>query len=412
LLRDPAFIATHRTHDRAFSRQRVLTFPVLVSFLLCAFKGGLQTLLDELFATLDASSVRAVTKSALSQARQKLKATVFEALNERLLCSLAALQPEPRWQGLRLVATDSTTLRLPHWQENQDEFGVQYDSAGQPYVLARALGLYATDARLMLKATLAPYLTGERALLASLLPHLDSDDLLLMDRGFPAVWLFTLLQQRGLPFLARLDGTQWPCVDHFLRSGQDDAVVTRRVSAEARKQAAAAGQTLIDQTLTLRLLKVILPNGTVEVLATSLTDAETYPAAAFANLYHARWTIEEAFKLLKHRLHLEQFTGELPESIRQDFHAKVFTANLAQALARATHEALPAEKAQRYRPNLTHLLQSLKPRLFAWLIQRVSPEQVLTLLELAGNTLELRRPGRSAPRPLHRVNPRPRRQYK
>ncbi|MGY6214397.1 transposase domain-containing protein [Methylolobus aquaticus] len=115
LLRAPSFIAAHRTDDRAFTRQRILTFPVLVSFLLCAFKGGLQTLLDELFATLDAAAVRAVTKSALSQARQKLKATVFEALNERLLCSLAALQPEPRWQGLRLVATDSTTLRLPNW---------------------------------------------------------------------------------------------------------------------------------------------------------------------------------------------------------------------------------------------------------------------------------------------------------
>lgn len=330
--------------------------------------------------------MRRVTKSAVSQARQKLKASAFEALNERLLCSLAAVQPEPRWQGLRLVATDSTTLRLPNWPENQDEFGVQYDTGGQPYVLARALGRYATDARLMRKATLAPYRTGERALLATLLPHLDTDDLLLMDRGFPAVWLFTLLQQRGLPFLARLDGTQWPCVDDFLRSGQDDTVVTLQVPAQARKQAAEAGQTL--------------------------TDAERYPAAACADLYHARWTIEEAFKLLKHRLLLERFTGELPESIRQDFHAKVFTANLAQALARATHAALPEEKAQRYRPNLTHLLQTLKPRLFAWLIQRVSPEQVLTLLELAGNTLELRRPGRSAPRPLHRVNPRPRRQYK
>lgn len=385
---------------------------MLVSFLLCAFKGGLQTLLDELFATLDASGGRAVTKSALSQARQKLKASAFEALNERLLCSLAALQPEPRWQGLRLVAADSTTLRLPNWPENQHAFGVQHDTAGQPYVLARALGLYATDARLMLKATLAPYRTGERALLATLLPHLATDDLLLMDRGFPAVWLFTLLQQRGLPFLARLDGTQWPCVADFLRSGQADTVVTLRVSAQARQQATETGQTLTDQTLTLRLLKVLLPNGAVEVLATSLTDAETYPAAACAELYHARWTIEEAFKLLKHRLHLEQFTGELPESIRQDFHAKVFTANLAQALARATHEALPADQAQRYRPNLTHLLQALKPRLFAWLIQRVAPEQVLTLLELAGNTLELRRPGRAAPRPRHRVNPRPRRQYK
>jgi hypothetical protein len=87
-------VAAYRTHDRAFSRQRVLTFPVLVSFLLCAFKGGLQTLLDELFATLDASGVRAVTKSALSQARQKLKATV-SAPAKTMPSSPSASPPRP-----------------------------------------------------------------------------------------------------------------------------------------------------------------------------------------------------------------------------------------------------------------------------------------------------------------------------
>ena len=186
-LHDPAFIAAHRTHETAFSRQRILTFPVLVAFLPCAFKGSLQSLLDELFATLNGSLARVVSKSALSQARQKLKATAFEALNERLLCSLAALLPEPRWRGLRLVAVDSTTLRLPPWLENQHEFGVQLDSGGQPYVLARALGLFATTSRLMLKATLAPFASSERVLLASLLPHRAGDDLLIMDRGFPAI---------------------------------------------------------------------------------------------------------------------------------------------------------------------------------------------------------------------------------
>jgi len=49
----PDFIATHRSHDQAFTRRRVLTFSVLVSFLLCAFKGSLLTLLDDLFSTLD-----------------------------------------------------------------------------------------------------------------------------------------------------------------------------------------------------------------------------------------------------------------------------------------------------------------------------------------------------------------------
>ncbi|MCD2452483.1 IS4 family transposase [Methylicorpusculum oleiharenae] len=405
-------MAAHRTHDKAFTRQRVLTFPVLVSFLLCAFKGSLQTLLDDLFSTLDGSSLRTVSKSAVSQARQKLKASVFEALNDSLVGLLNELLPEPRWQGLQRVATDSTTLRLPPWLENQTEFGVQIDTGGQPYVLARALGLFATTSKLMIKTVVGRFDDAERALLAQLLPHLTSDDLLIMDRGFPALWLFTLLHQRGLPFLARMDGNQWPAVENFLRSGLTETVISLPVSAHARRQARAAGQLLTHKLLRLRLIKVILSTGHIEVLATSLTDTQVYPAHAFGELYHARWNIEEAFKVLKHRLYLEQFTGELPESIRQDIHAKIFTANLAEALAREAYESLSDEKAAYYYPNVTYILNSLKTRLFGWLIQRVPHDKVLELIALYAKTLERKRPGRKAPRPKNRLSPKPRRQYR
>lgn len=111
------------------------------------------------------------------------------------------------------------------------------------------------------------------------------------------------------------------------------------------------------------------------------------------------WHIEEAFKVLKHRLYLEHFTGELPESIRQDIHAKIFTANLAEALAREAYDTLPEEKAARYFPNASYILQSLKTRLFAWLIQRVPHDQVLELIALYARKLERKRPERKAPRP-------------
>lgn len=385
---------------------------MLVSFLPCAFKGSLQTLLDDLFATVDGHSWRAVSKSAVSQARQKLKATAFEALNDSLIGLLNEVLPEPRWQGLRLVATGSTTLRLPPWLENQAEFGVQTGSSGQPYVLARALGLFATTSKLMIKTVLGRFDDAERALLVQLLPHLASDDLLIMDRGFPAAWLFTLMQQRQLPFLARMEGNQWPAVENFLRSNLSETVITQPVSASARRQAQAVGMTLTAKTLTLRLIKVVLPTGHIEVLATSLIDTNAYPTQAFAELYHARWNIEEAFKVLKHRLYLEQFTGELPESIRQDVHAKIFTANLAQALAREAYDTLPDDKAARYYPNVTYILNSLKTRLFSWLIQRVPHGQVLELIALYARTLERKRPDRKAPRPKNRISPKPRRQYR
>lgn len=137
-------MAQHRSDAKHFTRQRVLTFPVLAAFLLSAWKGGLQTLLDDLFETLTGQSARVVTKSAVSQARQKLKASAFEALNAQLLTALDQQWPEPRWQGLRLIAADATTLRLPNTPDNQAEFGVQLDPAGQPYVAAKVLGLYST----------------------------------------------------------------------------------------------------------------------------------------------------------------------------------------------------------------------------------------------------------------------------
>ena len=75
-----------------------------------------------------------------------------------------------------------------------------------------------------------------------------------------------------------------------------------------------------------RLVRVVLPSGRIEVLATSLLDSAAYPSESFAALYKSRWKIEEAFKTLKHRLHLEGFTGELPNlpKLRTRIHQHCF----------------------------------------------------------------------------------------
>lgn len=54
---------------------------------------------------------------------------------------------------------------------------------------------------------------------------------------------------------------------------------------------------------------------------TSLLDAERYLAAAFGDLYHQRWRVEDAFKRIKHRLRLEAATGLNHLAFQQDFAA-------------------------------------------------------------------------------------------
>ena len=44
--------------------------------------------------------------------------------------------------------------------------------------------------------------------------------------------------------------------------------------------------------------------GTTEVLATSLRDAQAFPAADFAPLYHRRWGIETDYLRLKQTLQI------------------------------------------------------------------------------------------------------------
>jgi hypothetical protein len=44
--------------------------------------------------------------------------------------------------------------------------------------------------------------------------------------------------------------------------------------------------------LSLRLVRIELDSGEVEVLITSLTDSQTYPHDIFMDLYHKRWPVK------------------------------------------------------------------------------------------------------------------------
>jgi hypothetical protein len=70
--------------------------------------------------------------------------------------------------------------------------------------------------------------TSERAMLMQALACLGPDDVLLLDRGYPAAWLVSLLCERGIRFCMRCDKevTGWSAVKQFLRSGSQQANVT------------------------------------------------------------------------------------------------------------------------------------------------------------------------------------------
>ena len=276
---------------------------------------SVQAELDRLFGTLADSphTCPRVSAQAFSKARQGIAARVFNRLNLSLLDLVESHLKVPRWRGFRVVAADASKLQL-----------FLQDATGRKVREAIAFMLYLPGLELALDFALYSPLVGERQMLFEHLESLRTDDLLVLDRGYPAQWLVAALLQRGIAFAMRVDATGFAEVRRFLRSGQAEAVVTL-APPNARD---AADYEVPRQPLTVRVVRVVTPNGRVHVVMTSLLDATVYPAADFADLYHARWRIEEAFKRIKHRLALEPLSGLSWLAAQQDFGAKVVCDNL------------------------------------------------------------------------------------
>jgi hypothetical protein len=378
---------------------------------------SLQGELDDFFGRLanQGNLLRAVSKSAFSQARKKLNPSAFRALNEMLLEQWEKQVAVPRWHGLRLLAGDATTLRLPNLPEIIDEFGVHGDRWGGGTPLAQVFGLMDVASGLLVHADMFESKAREREMLAKSLAHVRADDLLLLDRGFPSYWLFAWLTERQRHFCIRVrdDVAGMSQFEPFIRSTATEAIVRVEVPAAAARKAAAQGFEINQHHFSLRLVRVLLPSGQCEFLATSLLDSAAYPANEFGHLYHQRWRIEECFKVLKCRLAVEHFSGELPESIRQDFLAKVWLGNLVATFAYLAKASLSPEKQSRFAPNQSYAIAAVRTALPRLLLRMSSfAACIRDLLAIISKTLEWRRPDRRFPRARQLVKPTRHRAYK
>ena len=408
LLFSEEFKERHRQKPTNFTRQRSLPFVIVIIFLLNLVKRALQDELDEFFKLLDGAeiAVRMVSKSAFIQARKKLKYESFVELNQAQVNYYYNNFDVELWHGLRLVAADGSMSELPDTEEISAHFGVWHPAAGGTCPKARVSQMFDVLNKVTLDAIIAPKENGERALAAAHFAHLKAGDLVLLDRGYPAFWLFALILKQNAHFCARMKLGSWTIVKQFVASGLCEQTVSLKPNPSAVKECKA--RKLSEKPLTLRLIRVELDTGEIEVLITSLLDVVRYPVSVFKELYQYRWPVEEDYKALKSRIEVENWSGLSVLTIYQDFHAKVFTKNLTTLLTRSAQKIVEHESQNKkldYQINMTNAFSKMKDALVL-LLQRAT---ILPLLEklwqLMIKTIEPIRPGRSFPR-IKRVKPR------
>jgi hypothetical protein len=369
-----------------------------------AFKTTLQRELDNFYKNINEAdfSVRTVTKSAFSQARSKINPLAFKHLSRIALSTFYKDAPAKKWKNMRVLACDGTKLMLPRHKTIAQEFGVQYvgPNADVARHMALASILYDTENLVPIDSQIASYELSERDLLKKHLNYTQKGDLLLLDRGYPAQWLFFLLYARGLDFCIRLSDYNWGVAEKFSNSEQQQTTVQIELAKKDQKHLEDYPE-FYNKTLSVRLVKVKLSTGETEILCTSLLNELQFPISDFQELYHKRWTAEEAFKMLKSRIEIENFSGKTSVAIRQDFYAKMFAITLCSVLAFPIEERIATEyqadeqRKHSQKINRTSAVAMLQQILVPSFIRRKFEQALHAFDELVAKTREIVRPNRS-----------------
>jgi hypothetical protein len=402
-LSSPEFAERHRVNEKAFTRERKLPLPQLVKYLLNLRKGANQDELDRFFEVVcDQPLADSVSKSALTQARAKLRADAFAELNDVLVDGAMNGLPMRRWHGFRLLAVDGSSFLLPKEPAIVEAFG----QTGEVTPQARFSRLYDVLNRVIVSADIEPLSVGERILAGEYLPSTRADDLLLYDRGYPAFWLFAAHAEEQRHFCARLPRAFCAEVQAFAAGTARSQVISLSPCDEARRQCRAFG--LPAQALRLRLIRVRLKGGEEELLITSLLDEETFPTHLFKHLYHLRWGIEEGYKKEKSWAEVENFSGRTVHALKQDVLAKVLTLNLTAILvwvAQWMTKRLYQARRREYQVNFANALSKIKDNVVRLLGLEPPPGLLERLVCAMAQEVEAIRPDRSFPRDIKSSKP-------
>jgi hypothetical protein len=327
-----------------FTRKRVLSWQAVVVLILSGHKVSLQNALNKFFRVLGRLT-DVVTASAYSQARQKVQPAVFVHLNavacEEYYRRYGADHEVALWHGQRVLGVDGSYLNLPDTAETRQRFSVQMNQyAGGEQVQALASVLYDLRNDLGLSAALGPKQAEKNLLFAQHLGVTQAGDVLVCDRAYADYSVMATVVARQCHFVIRFPRQSFTAVNTFWVASEQEQVVTLEVTSKARGYVA---KQQLPPTLQVRLVKVVLPTGEIEVLGTDLLDPQTYPAAEFREVYGWRWGHETYHDRIKNIFEVERFSGSSVQAIEQDFYGVIFLATLESILSKPAQTQLTAQ---------------------------------------------------------------------
>lgn len=399
------FLEQNKKSKEDFTRKRKLTFPNMILFMLNSVKKSLQKELTEFSLLLKDERVKNITNSAFCQSRMKLNYTAFIELNEGIINEFYTDNVIELWKGFRMLAIDGSKIQLPFSLEIIEDFGFAKNNHQTITPMAQTSCCFDVLNNMIINSEIDRYETSEHSLALKHLEKCSMRDLFIYDRGYGGVWFMLYHIIKNKDFIIRMHKNSLNEVQDFFNSDEKDKIVEINELQE-RSSKQVKNLKLNFKPFRIRLIKVILDNGEVEVLATSLLNKEKYPASEFKWLYGKRWGIETNFDHLKNHLMIEDFTGLSSLSVLQDFFASMLLANMQQIFISEAQDELKKQKKDteyEYKINRNLSFGFMKDRFIKVLLEKNVDDSIKEMKELFKINPSPIREGRKFPRVYHKT---------
>ena len=380
----------YRTEPKYFTRKSKMNFPTYALLGSSLLKKSLSV---ELYNILEVNNIDYISKSAYSQGRYKICPKFYQAFDSLLLDSVYGFShtspststanatandcvlATKKWRGYFLDAIDGSSIVLPKTAALIAHFGTHGSKVKTKAIrttMARLLVRTDLLNEYVVQTELCPTTESELSVCKRWIYQLNSEAISIFDRGFASAGIFFFLVQMEKLFVCRLKVSFNNVVKEFMASSSLDSEVYFTVtetesfinqSLSNFKEIASTDDSSCYTQVTkgvkvkVRLVKVLLPTGEIEVLATSLYDKNTISIADLSDLYQLRWGVETILNSLKNQLQMMVFSGIKPNAILQEIYACIFVYNLRQLLINEAQLIVNEENAAKIVANKVNKIQ-------------------------------------------------------
>jgi hypothetical protein len=366
---------------------------------------GYGTTIVELWAQCERMGValpqsKVVSASAFCNARKKLDAEIFKTLNARIIEADERSRVTDTWLNRRVFAVDGTKINLPRPLLHAD-YALSSKNAHYPQGLVSCL--YQLKSKIPHDFELTAHMDERRMALAHL-KTVTSGDIVVYDRGYFSYAMLHAHDEKGVDAVFRLARRSGKAIDTFIDSDHTDVIVNIEVTPERQPEVREKHPGIRFRPLPLRLIKYRV-EGATYILGTTLLDGKAYNQAVFPDLYHARWGLEELYKISKQLVDVGDFHAHTERGIKQELFAHFVLLTMTRMLANHTEAGLNAgsqrpPQAPRFQVNIKNALMTMARHLEELFLQqtRLTVRTLTTLIGAIGFCRQKTRPGRKYPR--------------